>query len=1054
MQRKKILATEQINRIIAREEGGIFGFFIKHWRFTYLILIAVILFGTFALVTLPREAEPEVQIPIAVVTTPYPGASPNDVEELVTNKIESAIRNVANLKTYSSTSGVGFSNITVEFLAEANIDDSVQKLRDAVDTAKPDLPDDANDPRVTEIRLTDMPIITYSLLGQGIGELELRDYAETLATEFEGIAGVSEVDVLGGAKREFRVVVNQTKLAGFHLTLGQIVQAISAGNVNFPVGSIDVDGFSYNVRVEGKDIDSAGLRSIVVAHRDNTPILLSDVALVADTTQKRTTISRLGIDGDDPLPTVSLQIRKATGGNILDIIDESRATIDRLQANETLPPEVSIVKTNDNSVFIRQDLETLGSSALQTGIAIVIILLVALGWRASFITGLSVPIAFLMAFVVLYAGDMTLNSMVLFSLVLSLGLMVDNSIVIMEGISEYMEKYGLSAYQAAILSVWNYRWPVISGTLTTVSAFAPMFLVSGIMGEYLSILPKTIIATLLSSLFVALVVIPTIASRWLKQAPHVHDDAKKQPHWFDRIIARLHDMYGRRLHTIVISKAKRRLTLATAWTLFVLAVAMPVVGLMRVEMFPKIDLDYFIVNIEMPVGTVLEDTQATAARVEAMVKDIPELENYVTSVGRSGAVGLEGASSGSHLATITVNVTPTDERERTSYAIADALRERAKAITTATVRVEELSAGPPTGAPIEVRISGDNLDTLAQAAKTLRDILENMPHVINVTDNLETAAGDFTFTVNRERANYYGLSTQSIAATLRNAVYGATASNVLINGEEIDIVVRYPEADFQSVSDLRELTIVTPQGTVPIKEVADVHLEPALLAINHKDGDKVISITADVTEGTDLAATLTAFNQKRNEKAMPDDVAVRIGGETEDIQQSYTETFTSMIAAVILIAFILVLQFNSFKQPFIIIFTIPLAIIGVIFGLMVMRQPFSFPVFIGIVSLAGIAVNDAIVLIDKINKNLAAGLDFEEAIVDGGLTRMQPIFLTSLTTIAGVLPLYFASELWRGLSLAVAFGLAFSTILTLVIIPIMYYGLTKNDWEKKQFTDR
>lgn len=515
---------------------------------------------------------------------------------------------------------------------------------------------------------------------------------------------------------------------------------------------------------------------------------------------------------------------------------------------------------------------------------------------------------------------------------------------------------------------------------------------------------------------------------------------------------RLQAVYGRLLHSIVISRAKRRLTLVAVWVVFLIAVAMPVTGAMRIEMFPKVDLDYFIINIEMPVGTVLEDTQAVAGMAEGIIREhVPELENYVTTVGRSGSVGIESGGSGSHLATITVNLTPTDERERPSYDIAASIRPYTDAITDATVLVEELTAGPPTGAPIEVRVTGDDLGDLTQATRQLQSTLEEIPNVINIQDSLENAAGDITFTVNRERASYYGLSTAAVASTLRNAVYGATASDVLLNGEEIDIVVQYHENTFQDINDLRELTIMTPQGAVPIKEVATIELQPSLLSINHREGEKSISITADITEGADLAAVLATFNERREALVMPEGVNVAIGGETEDIEQSYTEIFTSMIAAVILIAFILVLQFNSFKQPFIIIFSIPLAVIGVIFGLMLMGQPFSFPVFIGIVSLAGIVVNDAIVLIDKINKNLRAGLDFEQAIVDGGLTRMQPIFLTSLTTIAGVLPLYFSNELWRGLSLAVAFGLAFSTILTLVIMPIMYYGLTKKDWERGTF---
>jgi multidrug efflux pump subunit AcrB len=371
-----------------------------------------------------------------------------------------------------------------------------------------------------------------------------------------------------------------------------------------------------------------------------------------------------------------------------------------------------------------------------------------------------------------------------------------------------------------------------------------------------------------------------------------------------------------------------------------------------------------------------------------------------------------------------------------------------KKINGAKVTVEELSAGPPSGAPIEARIYGSDIKEISVISQDVKNILEGVSGLINIDDSLADSTGEFTFTIDRQKANYYGLDVASIASTLRNAIYGTKASAVLINGEDIDITVKYAKEKFTNISELENLLIITAKGATPLKNIASVKLEPSLLSIGHRDGENVITVSAYTEEGVNLNNALAEFDAKQKELNLPSGIRIEVGGETEDIQQSFTETFESLIIAIILIAFILVLQFNSFKQPLIIIFTLPLAIPGVILGLTLLMQPFSFPAFIGIVALAGIVVNDAIVLIDKINKEIANGVEFIEAIIDAGVSRMQPIFLTSLTTIAGILPLYFANEVWRGLSITVAAGLALATVLTLIVVPVMYASICRKDYER------
>ncbi|MCD4761383.1 efflux RND transporter permease subunit, partial [bacterium] len=645
--------------------------------------------------------------------------NPADIEELVTNKIEYKIKNLEDLKLYNSSSGQGFSSVFVEFDAEADLEESFRKLREAADEAEPNLPDSAENPVVTEINFNDFPIVTYSLVGD-YDEIELKKYADIIKDEFESIPDVSKASIIGGLEREFQVIANQTKLASFNISMGQIIGAISSSNFSLPAGNIEIDGFKYGVRVKGKVSQATELNDIVIATYDNTPIFLRDIALIKDGFKDKDSESMIGFPKEESKKTISIQIFKKTGGNILNIVEVSQEKIDELTGNKKLPENLRIQKTNDNSTFIKEDLKTLGTSGLLTVILITIILLMVLSFRGALITAMSVPLDFLMAFIFLKIQGMTLNSMVLFSLVLSLGLMVDNAIVIIEGINEYVEHHKKSIYESALLSVWNFKWAITAGTMTTVGAFLPMLLVSGILGEYMSILPKTIAVTLISSLFVAIVVIPVLATRFIKiknSGEHRHRN-KKRHAVISNFFTYTQKHYIDFMRSTLPYKKKRRMIIATGWILFIIAVIIPASGLMKIEMFPKIDLDYFYVNIELSVGSTFDETRPITKEAEKLIAQIPELDNYVTSLGGGATLGF-GASggSGTYLANIIVNLVDKDLRERTSYEIAEDIRGQAQSVQGAKVTIEELEAGPPSGAPIEVRLFGDDLSELSNITK-------------------------------------------------------------------------------------------------------------------------------------------------------------------------------------------------------------------------------------------------------------------------------------------------------------------------------------------------
>lgn len=1043
--------NKELEKAVLKESKSFFGFFITNFRFTYLLLLAIVLFGTYASLTLPREANPEVKVPYAMVTTTFPGANPSDIEDSITDTLENEIKNLDNLKKYTSSSALGFSSIFVEFEAEADIDTSISDLKDAVDIAKADFPDDANEPIVTEINFSDFPIVTYSLVGD-FSDIELNRIADFLSIEFESIQDVSRVDILGDTEREFQIIVKKDNLEKYGLSLGAIANAVALNNFNLPAGDIEIDGFNYNIRIKGKFTNIEDLGNIVVTSIGETSLYLKDIALVVDSYKDKTTESRIGFPEVKPRNTISLQIFKKTGGNIINIVEESQKKITELESENLLPENLEIEKTNDNAVTIKNDLKTLGTSALQTMILILIILMMVLSFRGALITAFSIPLAFLITFGVMALQGSTLNSLALFSLVISLGLMVDNSIIIIEGIAEYISKHKKTPYEASLLSVWNYKKPILSGTLTTVAAFLPMLLVSGIMGEFIQVLPKTITATLLSSLFVALIILPTISTRFLKAEGSGEDFRNKKRHLFiEKHMNRLRNLYAGYLESILNNEKKKRKLLNGVWIAFAISLMIPLSGFLGVEMFPPIDNDYFVINIELTPGTTIEKTSQFTKKIEDIINKIPDLDNYVTNIGSAASVGstkdIEKTpnSNNSHLSSMIVNLVDKEKRGKKSYEIAKDLRKELDGIKEARVKVEEPGAGPPTGAPIEVRITGNNFKDLIGISDQVKSALSDIKGTINIEDNVSDSSGDFVFSVDRQKASFYGLTTAEIANAVRNAVFGLEASSITIDSDDIDITIKYNEHDFKDIEDLKNILIFNRQGkSVKLSQVADVSLEASVLSVNHRDGDKVIIVTASIVKDANLQKILAEFKTKSEKIEIPQGFKIEVGGEVEDIDKSFKEIFLSMILSVILISFILVLQFNSFKQPFIILLTLPLAIIGVIFGLVILGLPFSFTAFLGIVALSGIVVNDAIVLIDKINKNINHDMELIPAIINGGRTRMQPIMLTTLTTVAGVFPLIFASELWIGLSVAVIFGLSFGSFLTLIMIPILYQSFNSD----------
>ncbi|MBU4331807.1 efflux RND transporter permease subunit [Patescibacteria group bacterium] len=1100
----------EINRKrIEETRAGFFGFFIKRWRLAILMVIGMAVWGFLSLMELPREAQPEVQIPIVVVTTVYPGASPGDIEELITDKVEEKIDGLENIASITSNSSFGVSSVVVEFEAGADLVESVRNLRDRADTIS-GLPSEAEDPMVMEIRINDFAIITFSLIGD-LTDGQLKEIGERAQDELENIKGVSRVDLLGARQREFNVVLNQAKMNQFGLGINQVVGAISASNVNFPLGTVEVGGMKYNVRSTGKFESIEDLGNVVVKSNQSGLIFLKDIADIKDQLAEKSTVSRVSLNGGSLQNVVSLQVYKKTGGNIIDIIDVAKEHLDDLKKKEIIPKNVTVEVVSDMSQFIRDDLNTLGKSGIQTFILIFILLSLALALRQAMIAALAVPLIFLGTFGVLKMQGQTLNSLTLFSLVLSLGLLVDTLIIILEGLHDNLMK-GYTPEESALLSVSVFKWPLIAGVLTTISAFVPMFLVSGVVGEFLKTMPLTISATLGISLLVALIIIPSLAARVIKRRAssnflesnsNISNSKNSSPleeirgvekeHLMEKYFTKpLQKRYHNFIRKLLYSKKRRRGLAISVIAAFIISMGALVFGFIPLQMFPKYDVDFFVVNIELPNGSILEETEKKVQLVEYKLLETPEIESFVTNVGSGGGLAFTGfgpsGGASENLAAVTVNLyekgkrnreiekleikklrdanggVPNDSSlmthdspmtndlpERTSYEIAADLRSAFKKIDGAKVSVTEIEEGPPAAEPVEARITGDDLAILDRIASDIEGMLSEIPGAVEVDTGVRVSPPEFGFRLKHEELGRYNLNAAVVSGILRSAIYGSKASTVTREGtfgsaqalrEDIDIRVQYLSESVDTVEALKNLMVMTPTGeNIALSQIADFELTPALENISHRDLKRIVSVAAKNQERTPVQI-LADLQDKLEDYDLPEGYEIIYGGEQEQMEEVFTELYYAMIVAVLLILLILILEFNSFKQPLIIILTLPMAMIGVVVGLRVLGLAFSFPAFLGLVGLAGIVVNDAIILIDRINNNLQERkMELVEAIAEAGEARLQPIFLTTVTTIAGIMPLYFANEFWQGLSVAMIFGLAFSTILTLSLVPVLYRWL-------------
>lgn len=1094
-------------------------FFVSNFRVVVLLIILISGWGIFSFLNLPRESNPEVKIAMAVISDLYPGASPSDVEELVTKKIETNISGISGISKITSTSANSFSTVVVEFDADQNVDDAVRKLRDKLPSIRNDIPQDAKDPQVNEISLDDTPIVTYAFVGPYSG-LEMRTYVDKIKDELEKISGIREVNVSGGDEIEFEVAYNPEKLAIYNITLDQANFAISSTNRAIPAGNFEGKEFNYPVRSDARFFDAKTLGEIPILHSSNGSIVqLKDIANVEEKAIEKTIYSRFSIENKQPQNAVTLQVIKRTGGSIINSVESANKQIDSML--KTFPAGITYDDSVNQAVRIEKDFNQLEHDFMLTLILVVGILSLIVGIKEAFVAGLAIPLVFFVTFGVMKATGTSLNFLSIFALLLSLGLLVDDAIVVVSATKQYMKTGKFTPEEAVLLVLHDFKVVLLSTTLATVWAFLPLLFASGIIGQFIKSIPITVSVTLISSLLIALMINHPLAAvlerirltkkifllilililgigifsitihsvfvyaiaaisfaiiAWMIQyyfsgGKHVleqnldlterewdneklikekllHQGDRENASFVSKLIHgiihfdRALPVYEKYLRMVTSTKKRRIITLLSTLALFLFAIALPISGIVKSEFFPAADGDALYVSIEGPAGLALDQTDKIAGEVEKRLLKISNIENFSTIVGNSGSDGgsFGGSSSNSNLASITIKLTQQEDREIKAYEIADIVRDEIAGVEGAAITVSAPRGGPPSGSAFQAQISGDNLQTLDKIANDLKPFVDSISGTINSEVSLKDAPAEYTFALDPIRLELHDLNATAAGSMLRSAISGTTVTTIIRDNKDIDVIARFDKNNIPTLSSLQNLQILNnKRQPVFIKDVATIKLAPSVDSIERIDQKRTVLLTADVKGTTSSTEVVKQFQDKiTKDYTFPEGYEISYGGENEQNNESVLSIIRAMAIAAILIISTLVIQFNSFKKAIIVLVTLPLALIGVFIGMALMNVSLSFPGLIGILALFGIVVKNAIILIDKINLNIAFGIPFHDAIIDAGKSRLEAIFITSIVTIAGIIPITLSNDTWTALGSAVIFGLSISSFFTLFIIPTLY----------------
>lgn len=1013
-------------------------FFLDNRAFTYFLVFLTILAGGYAVLTIPKESTPEITIPIVVVQTPFFGASAQDVETLVTNKIEDSVATVSDIKSYTSTSQPGFSSVVIEFEQQVDIDERVAKVKDAVDRVKSDLPDDGNDPAITKVEFSKQPVFTVSLVSN-LPYYSLQKVVDELEDKIMEIDGVAEVTYYGIPEREIAVTLDNRALVQQGIDYQTVLGSLGGTNISRPVGSIIVNNVEYPLDLEAEVASFEELHETPIGKAGESTLLISDLGTITNGYKPKENNTRVGFPGQENTNnSVTINITKKQGGDITVLTADIEKLLEELKP--TTLKGIDTVVTYNAGDEIKDSLNELTTSGVQTMILVLIVLFLTVGIRESLIAAIAVPLSFLLAFIAFIFVGNTINFISLFAMILAVGTLVDSAIVIVEGV-DYNMKRGLSKMDAVLRTIKEYGLPLIAGTMTTVLVFVPLLFLSGVIGQFIAGIPYTVILVLLASLFVSLAFITAFCVSFFKS-----HTVSKEP-ILSGFLTKLEDWYASFIKRLIENTKSRRRYQGIIVALTFLSFGLLGTGLIKAEFFPGGDIEYAFVEIELPQGTSLEETSEYTKQLEALLLKTEYLDSFVTTIGESSALSGSGeVSAGDRYANITLNIKK--ERQSEGEALVDPLR---KQITDAKLFSAELvteGGGPPTGLPIEVTIESEDTEALRSFAREAETIIKEEAGTKNVATTLPPNNSGFTVLVDRNAAYRYGATLGSIATTIVGATDGVELFEITEDGEDVPVVVRnklnYADTGAQTKEInpelITQLQVTSGQGqTIMLGSLVSVELSETDNEISHQDGKRVVTVSSDLDADFNAIEVRAALETKL-EEIKPEGVVFAFGGEAAEQDQSFAEVGFAFIAGVFLMFAILILQFGRWRQTILILSVVPFGLAGVLFGLFITGTPLSFPAMLGVVALSGIVVNNSIILVAVFNQMREENphMSLDEVIITGSRVRLRPILLTSTATVIGAIPLVFASAIWAPIAYAIMFGLTFCVFITLAMIPLMY----------------
>lgn len=991
-----------------------------------ILMITVLALGLFSLISLPQEQFAEVPFYWVNVIVPYPGVAAEDMEASVTIPVENAFQGMDRLKQISSTTSEGLSVVRVEF--DDGIDDQLFKalFQDAQTRfSQVTLPDGTLPAILDDFSSSDFLPVVEVIISGNLPYQELREQALALQNEILKVGDVADVQIIGLPERQIQVQLDPTMLASLGLSVNEVVRSISEQNRSVPSGNLTTQSREYLIRTLGSIREVDDINSVIVrrSNQGEGIIRVSDVAQVVDGFEKDTPFNRF-----NGSPSVSLRVTKVVKGNSVSIVDRVRSIVEEQQ-------QVSGAKLtlfNDSTVQIASSLSVLSSNALMGLALLVIILGLFIGVRNSLITALGIPVTFALTFLVLDLLGETINTNTLFGLVLVLGLIVDHGIVIIEN-SYRLQTLGMKRHEAAILGVNQVIWPIIAATGTTVAAFLPLMIIPGTIGKFLRVIPLTVTIALIVSTFEALFFLPSHYAEWGPRERNIVRKPKKDR--FGIFVGRyrmfLENLYNRKgLYLVIL--------------LLITVGVFSLVGTLKQDLFSAEDYSYFNIEITTPLGSTLDQTNRIVQSYEEVL--LGKVGNgEILSI--SSNIGGSGNSQTTTQAQITVDLAEKDQgRQRSIEAIIDELKRETYYLSgSEQVLFTKAQTGPPTSADFSFRLSGDSYQPIINAAAALSNALASIENVSNVQSDFVPGNPVLRVEVNQDQASRLGISVSTIAGYLRSRFDGVTVGTFFLENEEIDIIAQFAAKSADRFEDLEQILIPTDDlRLVPLSSVATIKLDNSIGSIRRVEGKREITITADASGDVDQKAVNSQIRQLWDTQleARYAGVDLVVGGEFADFSNLLIDILRVFVLGIFLMYLILGAQFNSYSQPFLILLSVPFAFIGVVLYLFVSGTPLSTTVIYSAVALAGVAVNDAIVLISFINDLRSEGKSVREAVFESAVTRIRPILLTSLTTIAGLLPTAIGiggySVVWSPMASTIMVGLVFSTLSALLIIPLLY----------------